>query len=247
MGLHVRRADAAPGVGVEEYFGRLGESVISDRDCSDEAKVLLAAVYLDMAVNRNPRLSMATNHELADLVGKTERTVTRRISELEARGHLSRERVRSIAGSPRGLRPLGKLRGVRQPFDPSPVSRCDPSLVSMHLDTCDGEDRRPCRADPSPVSAPLKREGEDREEQQQIRAGDSAPVVVVAPSSTIVGRIADVLSDPETFGEWKSPGGPSGQIPPGAESRDTVPDAKQCTTQTAKKSRRELGGEHKGH
>jgi hypothetical protein len=254
MGLRIRRADAAPGVGLDEYFGRLGESVITDRGCSDEAKVLLAAVYLDMATSNNRVLSMATNEDLAGLTGKSPRTITRRLAELEARGHLARERIRSIAGSPRGLRPLGRLRGVRRPSDTSPVTRCNPSPVSMHLDTADHAPRQDWPGDPTPMTTPPKREEDRGLEQQQGAASAAdvdAPFAPQGGTADAPGRadflrsLALDLAGALDLGAREGPGGPSAKSTTGAESRESIPDVAKSTTCGQTKSMGETEKNHK--
>ena len=69
--LRLRRADAAPGVGAVEYFGRLPASAIGDGELPCPALRLLAAVHLLMAVERNPTVCLATNRELAHACGRT--------------------------------------------------------------------------------------------------------------------------------------------------------------------------------
>ncbi len=172
--LRIRRSDSAPGLSRDQYFGRLGESEIADQDLSDAALRLLAAVRLSMSLDRNPTVCLATNRDLAQLCGRSgdgrsrERWVCRHLAELAERGHVEVERVRTIAGSPRGIRPLGRLRGAR--CTPTNLSGCNPTNLSARADTDVGAPRQNCRGATTPVSVPLKRESREK----KIRENGSA-------------------------------------------------------------------------
>lgn len=71
----------------------------------------------------------------------------------------------------------------------------------------------------------------------------------VAKSEGTAPRLADVLTDPDlatALGAQRGPG-VIRQDPPGAEARNSVPDAKDCTREPEEKSRREPGVEHNLH
>ena len=131
--LRLRSAEPGPH-GLDEYFGRLPASALADPHLSDESKVCLAAIYLSIAVNRSG-LCLDTNAELGKSINCTPRSIKRRLAQLEQYGHIVREPVRTIAGAPRGIRALAKLRGARQVFGGTAVSPQGGTAVSPQGDS----------------------------------------------------------------------------------------------------------------
>jgi hypothetical protein len=245
MGLRIRRADAAPGIGAEELFGRIPESVITDRDLSDGAVRQYAAIRLSMVESGNPKICLATMGELAELQGITDREARRRTAELEARGHIARERVRTISGSPQGIRPLAALKPPRtDPSTRTKRSDCNRTTRSVHPDQTvrqTGPSSPPNRTAPSGT---LKREGETEEQQQSAASCDGSVVALSAPpqseepelpsranflGGSILSLVAD-LAEALDLSAAKSPGATSAKKRPGAKSRESIPDVVDSTT-----------------
>lgn len=246
--LRLRRADSAPGLGAAEYFGQVPSSVVTDRELSDGAVRAYAAVKLAMAEAGNRTLCLAPMRELGRLMGVTEREARYRIAELESRGHVVRERARSIAGSPQGIRPLAATRTRNNRSDGrNDHSDCNRNDHSTHPERTfrgPGTNDPPDRND---RSGPLKREGE-REEEQQQNGGPAAVVVALsrsegeqnadadAPSapalSDFLGSLAGSLARsldarrPETTpgAARKKGAGAIRQDSPGAEAGNSIPD-----------------------
>jgi hypothetical protein len=261
MALRIRRADIAPGVVGDEYFGRTPESVLTDRDCSPGAKALYAAITLAMTIDRTPKICLATMSDLADLIGLEIRQTRRYVAELERRGHVVRERVRSMAGSPQGIRPTARLKGARTRSDPTDCNRSSSTDRPVILDRAPGQIRPGDRSSPT---APLKREAGEGEKQQQDPAGCAGAGVALSPeegtgdapgrADFLRGLVTDLAGalalEPEP-GARKSPGEPSAKTPPRAASRPSVrPDVVESTTSPKSTSRRETKkgeSEHNPH
>ena len=249
--LRTRRADSAPGVGQEEYFGRPSESLLGDADLSDGAKVLLAVITLDMTMERTPTGSMASNARLAFLAGKPqgrdkgERWANRHLAELVERGHVTVTRNSRIAGCPRVVTPTAKLRGIRPreaDCTPSTLTGKDsrpPDLHPVKIDglhpvNFDGSPRQECQCTPSTLTGPILY-GENermREQQQDAKTGGVRPVVVVLSADATGEKprsLGDVLTDPEIFGGARKRLGANRQVPPEA-SRSANPGSQQPTT-----------------
>ncbi len=192
--LRIRRSDAAPGLSRDQYFGRLGESELGDQDLSSEAKVFLLAVRLWMSMNHNPTVCLATNDELAQLCGRTgtrrtrERWACRWLRALIDRGHVEVEQIRTIANSPRGIRPLGRLRGRSTQ---TKVSGCDPTESSARHDTVDAAPRQNCRVAPTVPTVPLKREGPKDKTPKKVPATSAATGKGSPPPPSLEGGEAD--------------------------------------------------------
>ena len=248
--LRTRRADSAPGVGQEEYFGRPSQSLLGDADLSDGAKVLLAVITLDMTMERTPAGSMASNARLAFLAGKPqgrdkgERWANRHLAELVKRGHVAVTQNRQIAGCPRVITPTAKLRGIRPreaDCTPSTLTGKDsgpPDLHPVNFDglhpvNFDGPPRHDCQCTPSTLTGPiLYRENERmREQQQDAETGGVRPVVVLPADARgeEPRSLGDVLTDPEIFRGARKRLGANRQVPPEA-SRSTNPGSQKPTT-----------------
>ena len=175
--LRTRSTDFAPGVGTEEYYGRPSQFLLGDTNLSDGAKLLLAVITLDMAMERTPWGSIASNARLAFLAGKPqgrdtgERWVNRHLAELVGRGYVAVARNRCLAGAPRVVTPTARLRGIR-PRE----ADCTPSNLTgkvfgppyVHPVKFDGSPRQDWPATPSNLTGPiLYRESESKREQQQ--------------------------------------------------------------------------------
>lgn len=252
-GFHIRSADGAPTLGLAEYFGRLPESALRDHDISDEAKVLLAGIYLNIAKEHTSPVSVATNDQLAQLVGCTARSVRRRLADLETRGHVERERVRTIPGSPRCIRPLAKLRGVGQLFERTPTSGCRRTPASSQPDTIVLPGGQQCPIERTATSAPLLLKGEEKKDPQERPADGDEPDGTGTPPP-VAGEDAlttaqredphDLAGLDELAARGGAPGrwaatqaarirkeleaqgkspGSSAKIPPGSHARDSAP------------------------
>lgn len=187
MDLRIRRADGAPGLGAVELFAKCPESAVADPELESEALRLLAAIDLDIVKNGG-RVSLATNRELARLCGRcarnplsNDRWVCRWLKRLVARGQISIEAIGSIAGSPRGIRPLAQLKGRK--CTQTEVSGCTTTELSGRADSFVGAPRRESRGAPTVLSVPLIRE--EREEENSRVAG-------------LVGSVASDLPTPTT-------------------------------------------------
>ncbi len=225
---------------------------------------MYGAITLAMTLEKNQRICLATMSDLADLIGLEIRQARRLVAELERRGHVVRERVRTISGSPQGIRPTATLRGARTRSDPTDCNRSTLTVLPVNPDRAPGQD---CPTDrSSPTEATIRR-GAETEEQQQSAAGCAGVVAPfasqpdaepAAPSrSNFLGRVAIDLADALALdycppghqparGARKSPGGSSAKIPPRGESRPSVrPDVNQSTTKPSKRSRGETPTEHK--
>jgi hypothetical protein len=255
--MRLRRADAAPGLGSVEYFGRTPESVMTDRDCSLEAKAVYAAITLAIAQDRTssvcPDRFMRTMADLADQLGVDITTARRHVAMLERRGHLVRERVRTISGSPQAIRITAQFRGARTRADLPGCNRADPPEKPSTLARAPGQIYPIDRAgSPDPT---LKRESGENPEQQQ--CGSAADVVAPFSSTQqedapgapgrpdFLGRLALDLADALTLSAQKKAAGSSAKTTPQPATRDSVPDTTNCKPYTDNKSSHAAGKEHK--
>ena len=265
MGLRIRRADGAPAV--NEYFARVPSSVITDRELSDGAARVYAAIRLWMIENANPNLCMCTMRDLGAMVGTQEREARKRVAELEARGHVVRERVRTIPGAPQGIRPLGQLRQPKN--DASNRSKQTDCNRSKQTGDPAQANRPPGTDDPgnrhNHAGSHKKREKEENSESESGSSPAVVRLVTARPAPTEeetkdMKSLADALEElknlpgvaearrrrerEEARGAKKGPGELSAKNPPRGESRDSIPDAIDCTGESGKTSRHERGTEH---
>lgn len=258
--LRIRRSDSAPGLSRDQYFGRLGESEVGDIDLSNDAKVLLVAVRLHMSLNQNRDVCLATNLELAQICGRTglprsrERWVCRWLAQLVERGHVVAEPVRTLPKSPRGIRPLGRLRGARS--TQTKASGCTTTGLSGSADSCDAAPRQDRRGSTTALTVPLKREGKKRDPEKgpatSAATGNGSPpppsqleespedvdAALAALRAQLPGLGASTRSKP---GARKGPG-VIRQDPPGASGL-SVPDTGDRRTEPGGPSTPERGGE----
>jgi hypothetical protein len=254
--LRVRRADAAPVVGAQELFGKAPESAIGDPELECPAVRLLAAIDLDI-VRNGGRVSLATNRELARMCGraaKKERSndewVRRWLRSLEDRGHVETAPVRSIAGNPRGIRPLANLKRRGAPTE---TWGCNPTKTSQHPHENVGGAPRKRGPGPTENVGPILRE--EREKENSRVAGSIGSVESDRPTpATQPEKEAPLATVEQVRAAWrsagvdleaigrrvgarKSPGRWTGKSTSGAQTRNSVPDAKDCTGQPTELSR----------
>ena len=242
MGLAIHRADGAPAPGLQEFFARLPESAVRDTTLTDAAFRVLAAVHLIITTERTAPVCLATTADIAHVVGKTERNTFRRLAELERHGHIAREAIRTLPGAPRGIRPLARLRGVRQQSDMTPVSGCTMTPASGPHDTGVIAPCHPCQDAMTPASVPLLLKGKERKDPEDRSSSphvpsegatatttgegespeDVAALEQLAAQGGAAGKIATAtLRGIEARG--KAPG-PSAKIPPGPHAGKEPPD-----------------------
>ena len=268
MPLRLRRADRAPGTASAEYFGKGPESLVYDLDCSLGAKAVYVAITLAIAEDRGhsvcPTLYTRTMEDLAHDLGLSTRQARRLVAELEARGHVERERVRTIAGSPQAIRTTAKLRGAATPCtrsDPSDCNRTNATGAPVILGRAPGQIRP---GDRTSLAGTLKREKPEEEEQQQAdgsagvvapfsappsNGGEEAPDRPTRPRfvEAIVMDLADALNYnvPPKSPRMKNPGLVTAKSQPGAQRRARSPDASKSTKPDGQPSRPENAIEHK--
>lgn len=252
MTLRIRRADTAPGVGSAEYFGRTPESVLTDKDCSLNARAFYGVITLHMVIAKNPLVCLDPLHVLAQSAGISTRQARRLVAELEARGHVNRERCRTISGSPQGIRPTARLKPARTRSDLTDCNRSNPSEGPDTVDTAPGQI---CPIDRTRSSGTIKREGKEKKILKIATAATDGPVHPVPPPpceetespEEIATALASLKALIRAPGAWKDPGSPSAKSTPGVQSRETIPDAKDCTAKPEKKSTPVTQNEHKDH
>ncbi len=274
MTLRLRSAEPTVAVGEEEYFGRTPESVLSDRELSPSSKVVYGAVTLWMIKARNRTICLSTMADLGRIAGLEERQTRRCVRELELRGHVIRERVRTVSGSPQGIRPLAILRRSKAPAlldasNRSEMTGADGASNRSDLTGCnrsemtgepvtDGREtglRRP--GDRSQTTGPYKRE---REKSLKWRDAPPAAVVTVGtsppPAASLKRTEAEEVERNAALDELRSR---LGRIGAGGRAHkkaggqpaseppgpvDRLSSALDCTTESSQKSSYVERGEH---
>jgi hypothetical protein len=255
MTLRIRRADTAPGTGSAEYFSRTPESVSTDRDCSLNARGFYAVITLHMVIAKNPVICLDPLGELAQTAGISERQARRLVAELERRGHVARERVRTISGSPQGIRPLATLRKPRSTR--TDLTDCNRTDLTGRPDTighAPGPNGPGDRTDPTAPS--IKREKEKKQSLKIVPlASDDPrkrepPPPAPEPEDTpeeLAAALAALRELVHPGRAQKCPVESSAKTTPPGESRDSVPDAKDSTKSPDSASTCKIEKEHKAH
>lgn len=263
--FRLHRADGARTT--DDLFARLPSAAIGDEQLSDAALRVLAAVYLDQIHTRSKGISIATNAELARLTNKRPRTITRLLAELAARGHLAIEPVRTLPGSPRGLRPLAALRAPAARPEPSPeVTRCTTPQLATRVATNGAPDRHERRTTSPTVATPLNREREKnlesgegpaiggkgqegppppparKEPDPEPTAADLAGLEELARRRDPIGRLARA----QLAAHGKAPGS-SAKIPPGPKVGESTPIQGNSSESPPSSSRPDHAIEHNPH
>ena len=243
MGLRIRSA-ATGGSG--ELYARIPTSVISDSGLSDGAVRHYGALRLWMIEHNQPIFCFATMADLGRLCGVSDREARRRTTELEVRGHVARERVHTIKGSPQGIRPIAAFR----PPNLHPSNR---TRLSAHPDRfvrVPGPDCPPTRTG---SSGPLKREKRERKQNGEKTSvvstnGPGRPSIrpdeEAADPQAIAAALAGLLALPgvtqaraariaaEARTARKKAPGVSGKNPPGPNVGNSIPNKADSTSET---------------
>lgn len=179
-------ADGSSSAQTADYFGRIPETVLSDIALSLGARLTYATITLLMARNQHPTLCMDSMREIGRAMGASISETRKRIAELEARGHVERERVRTIAGAPQGIRPLRTMRASNH-SKRSDCNHANRSGQTIHPERLSTPNKAGNRSNPS---EPLKREGEEKKilkitpSSPTSAAGQESPPPSTSPART---------------------------------------------------------------
>ncbi len=268
---HLRIRAEDPRAQPAQFFGRVPASVLEDDELSPTATVVYAAITLLMIQDRNSTHCLASMREIGHQAGRiTERHARKMVAQLEARGHVERERVRTRKGSPQGIRPLAELRRKAQPLhasnrsDSTDCNRSDSTGNPVHSDREPGPLRPGTR---SIQTAPLKRGGE--KDLDSIRFAPPTPAAGLnspPPSASLdpantpeeIAGLQELASMPGPIGRMaqaklrdlgarSSPGEVLADQPGATSEGNSIPSERDSTESTPQPSRPELDREHNAH
>lgn len=272
MTFRIRGTTPAAGDGTGELFARVPSSVLKDIELSMDARCFFGLIALAMIEDRSS-VCRRPMHILAQTAGICTRQARRLVAELEARGHVERDRDRTQAGAPSIIRTLARTRAPHASTRTNP-SDCNRTNESEHTD-------KPVRPiGPNNPSNRTKRTGSliekgEKEMSEEVAGRIGSGPQAADPSGSEpteteeerarafeefkrrIGydpvKAANRAAQDEaklkdrlrgTLGAQKGPEGPSAKTTPRGMSSASSTDAKDCTTQTTQESRPENQSEH---